>query len=116
MTKPATIFCDIDGTLLQFCDSLPESLSAWDLLPLPGVEDKLALWHSKGHRIILVTGRPEPYREKTESQLHSVGIVYDQLIMGCGNGARYLINDGPARAIELPRDQGIGEVEIVSQA
>ena len=85
-----TIFCDIDGTLLKFSE---DTTFMDDTVPLKGVVDCTLQWHIKGYKIILVTGRPEPYRQRTEEQLQEVGILYDQLVMGVGTGPRYLIND-----------------------
>ena len=85
-----TIFCDIDGTLLKFSE---DSGFMDNTMPLKGVVDATLQWHIKGYKVILVTGRPEPYRQRTEEQLQEVGIMYDQLVMGVGTGPRYLIND-----------------------
>ena len=85
-----TIFCDIDGTLLKFSG---DSGFMNNTMPLKGVVDTMLQWHIKGYKVILVTGRPEPYRQRTEEQLQEVGVMYDQLVMGVGTGPRYLIND-----------------------
>ena len=91
-SRPKTLFVDIDGTLLyQFPDALKQSMVCPKLLP--GVVEKLAEWDKKGYRVILVTGRKESERGSTEEQLHSVGIVYDLMIMGIGSGQRVVIND-----------------------
>ena len=108
-----TIFCDIDGTLLKFRDDFGTSMNYAE--PLPGAVQETIEWHRKGYKVILVTGRPEPFRERTESQLQRFGIIYDQLIMGVGSGPRYLINDKndkgkpTAFAINLKRNQGLSE-------
>ena len=115
-----TIFCDIDGTLVEY-DSrdISKQLSPDNKLILtPGTKEKLSEWIKAGHTIILTTGRKESSRKVTEDQLRNVSITYDQLIMGI-NGKRYLINDrktgndGPAcTAITVDRNKGIEHVNI----
>ena len=84
-----------------------------------GVLDKLVEWDKKGYNLVLITGRRESMRRTTESQLASVGISYDQLIMGVGGGARVVINDlkpdsdsPTAIAINLSRNEGFKNVKI----
>ena len=106
-----TIFCDIDGTLLKFREDFSSMMNYAD--PLKGVIQTLTEWHIKGYKVILVTGRPEPFRKRTEEQLLEVGIVYDQLVMGVGSGPRYLINDETpqgeqtAHGVNVIRDEGL---------
>lgn len=115
--RPSTIFLDIDGTLLKH----QGSLSKTGIMPpvlLDNVHDKLDQWDKKGYRIILITGRKESMREITEKQLKLVGINYDQLIMGVGNGPRYMINDSSEESqetvfgITVERNKGLGKIEI----
>ena len=116
--RPKTIFCDIDGTLLEH---FPPGASFYGFKPkvLPGTVEKLLEWDKKGYNIILTTGRKESMRKITVEQLESAGIFYDQLIMGIGGGVRVLINDlkpgsdeQTAVAINLKRDKGINKIEI----
>ena len=85
---------------------------------LDGTLDKLNEWEHKGYNIILTTGRKESLRKVTEKQLSEAGIFYDQLIMGIGGGARYLINDKKSDgtiasfAISPDRNYGIKDIEI----
>lgn len=90
--KPKTIFCDIDGTLLQHVHRFSDIVDTVPKL-LPGVRDKINQWDSQGHRIILVTARKESGREITEKHLKELGLCWDQLIMGVTSGHRVLIND-----------------------
>lgn len=91
-TRPKTLFIDIDGTLLKHHGSgIGQALVVPELLP--GVRERFDEWDRKGYRIILITGRRESERDFTEKQLHTVGIVYDCMIMGVGGGQRVLIND-----------------------
>ena len=116
-----TIFCDIDGTLVRF----PDSIEGFKELPkgskplevLPRALDKLWEWETQGYRIILTTGRKESMRKITERQLTDAGIFWDQLVMGLGPGKRYLINDinngnDTAFAVNVERNKGIGNVEL----
>jgi len=91
--RPKTIICDIDGTLVEHNTPSAVSNSLHKMKLIPGSLMKLEEWEAKGYNIILLTGRKESMRQVTEQQLRDVGIFYDQLIMGVGGGARYLIND-----------------------
>ena len=91
-TKPKTIFCDLDGTILLHQHSYSEVCSNEPQV-LPGVVDKFDEWDSEGHKIVLVTARKESARNITEKALDKLGIPYDLLIMGITSGTRILIND-----------------------
>ena len=117
--RPKTIICDIDGTLIKHLGppsivANPENTS--DLLE--GTLEKLNEWEYLGYKILLLTGRKESMREKTEKELSKLGIFYDQLIMGVGGGSRYLINDckpngdETAFSINIKRNHGIKDIEI----
>jgi hydroxymethylpyrimidine pyrophosphatase-like HAD family hydrolase len=118
-TRPKTIFCDIDGTLLYH--KPPTETCVMDHEPklLPHTVEKILEWDKLGYNIILVSGRRESSREQTEKQLSNLGIIYDQLIMGIGGGERILINDRKdyskdnyAIAINLDRNIGIGNINL----
>ena len=113
-----TILCDIDGTLFYHHGDLHKQLTEPPTL-LSGVKEKLVEWDRKGYKIILTTGRKESCRNITEKQLESVGVFYDELIMGLGSEERVLINDlkinsnqDTATAINLVRNVGVANVEI----
>ena len=116
--KKKTIFCDIDGCVLKHQGNLTKIiLKPCDILP--GVLEKFSEWDSGGHKIILTTGRRESARELTETQLRSVGLFWDVLIMGCNRGERVVINDIKpdsdeltARAICVKRNEGLVNVNI----
>uniref|UniRef100_A0A6H1ZLH8 Polynucleotide kinase n=1 Tax=viral metagenome TaxID=1070528 RepID=A0A6H1ZLH8_9ZZZZ len=117
--RPKTLFIDIDGTLLHHCGMGILQTQKKKPKLLPGVIKKFDEWDRRGDNIILVTGRRESERTVTEEQLHSVGIVYDYLIMGIGGGQRVLINDykedskdPTALAICVERNKGIEKIEI----
>lgn len=121
-TNPCkTIFLDIDGTLIPHNKPIAfqHVTKTYPDSALPGVVAKLQEWEGKGYRIILTTGRRECWRDWTTKQLGDLGIWYDQLIMGLGSGVRVLVNDlKPGRddptavAINLPRNQGIGDLKL----
>lgn len=90
--KPKTIFCDIDGTILQHVHRFSEITSQPPII-LDGVRDKINQWDSQGHKIIFVTARKESAREITETHLKQLGLCWDVLLMGVGGGERILIND-----------------------
>jgi dTDP-glucose pyrophosphorylase len=90
--KPQTIFCDIDGTLIKHAHRFSDLIDNKPIL-LDGVREKFNQWDSEGHTIIICTARKESAREMTETQLKSLGLCWDKLIMGCTNGDRVLIND-----------------------
>ena len=118
MNKPKTIICDIDGVLIKHKnEGLSKQLGYVDLLE--DTISKMTEWDAKGYNIILITGRRESQRQKTEKQLDLFGIFYDQLIMGVGGGDRVIINDrkpnsdrNTAYAINLNRNEGIKDVKI----
>lgn len=116
--RPKTIFCDIDGTLVQHGIPANASLPNYKMKLLPGTIEKLSEWDSLGYTIVLVTGRKESLRGVTEKQLTEAGIFYDKLIMGIGSGERVLINDKKpdgtitAHSINLERNQGLNNIKI----
>ena len=117
--RPTTIFCDIDGTLVEHSKPIKTQLPNHKLILLDGTLEKLLEWEKLGYNIILTTGRKESLKRVTEKQLEEVGIFYDKLIMGIGGGKRYLINDRKpygsedyAIAINLERNKGIKNIKI----
>ncbi|MDP6586285.1 MAG: HAD hydrolase family protein, partial [Anaerolineales bacterium] len=77
-----TIICDIDGTLTKYMGGGHKAIMDQDHEILPGVIDHIRHWERQGHRIILITGRRESVRERTESELRRLGIPFDILLMG----------------------------------
>ena len=117
--RPLTIFCDIDGTLVEHAHPCDAQKPKHKMKPLPGTIDKIEEWDRKGYYIILVTGRKESMRHVTKKQLEEVGIIYDQLIMGISGGKRFLINDNKpfnsertAIGITVKRNKGIADIEV----
>jgi hypothetical protein len=117
--RPKTIFCDIDGTLVEHNSPSDVADPRFKLKVLDGTIEKLNEWDSKGYNIILVTGRKESLRFSTEIQLRNVGIFYDKLIMGIGGGERIVINDLKPNSTEstalhfcLKRNEGISNIDV----
>ena len=117
--RPATVFCDIDGTLVEHDPPHITCKEDYKMKLLEGTQKKLEEWDRAGYNIILTTGRRESMRIQTIQQLNTAGIIYDQLIMGIGGGRRYLINDRKpnkienyAHAINLTRNEGVKDVKI----
>ena len=107
-----TLLIDIDGTLTKFLDGGHQRIVERDHTLLPGVLVRMRRWESAGHRIILITGRRESVRERTEDELRRIGIPFDILLMGYADSGRILINDisphvgDKAHAVNVPRDAG----------
>ena len=120
MDRPKTIFCDIDGTLIKHHGDIVRNLNDSPEL-LPGALESVKAWDKLNYRIILTTGRKESSRTQTEAQLASLGIMYDQLVMGITNGDRVLINDkkpaglaNTARAVNLVRNGGLTNIDVTT--
>lgn len=113
-----TIFCDIDGTLIIHFPPSETSKPSFNPELLDGTLTKLLEWEKLGYTLILVTARKESMRSVTEQQLSTLGIFYDQLVMGLTAGPRYLINDDKpdgtktCYSINLKRNQGIHNVTL----
>ena len=117
MNYTKTIFCDIDGTLIEHFGSHHTQITR-DPVILDKTIQTIRTWDQKGYNIILTTGRRESARRVTVDQLESLGIFYDQLIMGIGGGSRVLINDrkpdgsDTAFSYNVDRNYGIGDINI----
>jgi quercetin dioxygenase-like cupin family protein len=121
MDRPKTIFCDIDGTLLEHFGNVSDNIKK-DPIILNNVLETIAEWEKLNYKIILITGRKESARKQTELQLSKVGIYYDLLIMGITNGDRIIINDKKTNgiqnttfAINLVRNKGLSTCTLSSK-
>ena len=120
MNVPKTVFCDIDGTLIEHTGDIIKNYLD-DPILLNNVLTTIKSWEKNNYKIILITGRKECLREQTEKQLKKLGIIYDQLIMGLSNGDRVIINDkklnhprNTTYAINLVRNKGFENVDLSS--
>lgn len=120
MNVPKTVFCDIDGTLIEHTGDIIKNYLD-DPILLNNVLTTIKSWEKNNYKIILITGRKECLREQTEKQLKKLGIIYDQLIMGLSNGDRVIINDKKSNnprnttyAINLVRNKGFENVDLTS--
>ena len=119
-TKQSVIFCDIDGCIFKVTENGNcTKLLSLDVELLPGVVEKFNEWDKNGYKIVLTTGRPNSAREATELQLRKNGLFWHALLMEMGSNKRFVINDihpvhqeNTAYAINLPRNKGIGEVNL----
>lgn len=118
--RPKTIFCDIDGTLIEHCN--PCDIQTKEQKILDNTIVAIKQWDRLGYNIILTTGRKESLRELTHKQLSKLGILYDQLIMGIGGGSRILINDtkpnktlSTAYSINVVRNKGIQHYDFTGK-
>jgi ribonucleotide monophosphatase NagD (HAD superfamily) len=120
-TASKTVFCDIDGTLLEHFGDIQMNYKSQNPA-LKNVRETLQQWDRLNYTIILTTGRKESTREQTEKQLLAAGIVYNQLIMNLPNGYRVVINDKKPRgvqntayAINLVRNEGFEHLDLNSR-
>ena len=108
--------CDLDGTIFKHHGDT-EGIQRKQPTVLRGVVNKFNEWELNGNYIILMTGRRESLRKRTEEHLQSFGIPYDLLLMGVSSGERILINDksildeDTCFAVNVNKDEGFEKVE-----
>lgn len=113
-----TIFCDIDGTLI-----VHEDKPDYSRLPqvLPGSREKLRRWIAEGYAVVLCTARRREDEPMLAEMLRELDIPYHHIVTGLPSGLRILINDRKpyamfttqAASLEIMRDQGISDLEIL---
>lgn len=87
-----TYIFDLDGVILENGSQFISP--KWgETKTLPGVKEKMQRLKDSGHYIVIMTSRPEKYRQLTKDQLEREEIIYDQLILGVHHGVRCVIND-----------------------
>lgn len=108
--KP-TIFCDIDGTLIDNQNFYGKNNYFSEPVILQDNVNAIHKAINHGCQIIFTTARRENYREVTENLLNKLGFTNFQLIMNLNHAKRIVINDyaptNPypcAVAINLPRN------------
>jgi len=112
-----SIFCDIDGVLVEHED-VPDYTQP--LRPLPGAIERLREWKAEGYFIVLTTARAAALEPALRAALDAAEVPYHQLVTGLPSGPRFLINDrkpsallvSQAQAIEVERNQGIQHLSI----
>jgi histidinol phosphatase-like enzyme len=120
MTRPHTIFIDIDGTILEHRADSNEIYNLAPQKPTPDAVNKFNEWAEAGHTVIIISARQEnvTMRTYTVKQLEKWGFKYHRLILGITSGVRYMINDEKpnnkmtAIGITIPRDKGLGDLNI----
>jgi hypothetical protein len=116
---PGTIFCDLDGTVVEHQD-----VPRYDrpLRVLPGSREKLAQWIDEGFLVVLTTARPQTEQSQLEQALREQDVPFHRLNMGLPSGPRYVINDRKPSAMLVPqvvsyevsRNEGITHISIPS--
>ncbi|MDB2323483.1 NTP transferase domain-containing protein [Planktomarina temperata] len=90
--KFVTIFCDIDGVLLENGSEI--SKNGWNTEPINENIAALIRLRTEGRLfLILTTSRSEAEEEQTLKILSQHGIVPDRTLFGLPHTQRYLIND-----------------------
>jgi phosphoglycolate phosphatase-like HAD superfamily hydrolase len=120
MSKRRTIFCDIDGTVLEYRKF--EDIQTTPAVPIPTVVDYLQRAKDRGDKIVMTTARPESMYLFTYNQLKKLSIPFDQIVTDIERGPRVLINDKDPKhpdqpraiAINLDRDKGFPREEVRS--
>lgn len=89
---PQAIICDLDGTLCNiyhrqhYVLSKPKNWKAFyealgDDLVHEFCQDIIMMYKNKGYAILLVSGRPDNYKQVTKKWLSDRGVNYDLLLM-----------------------------------
>lgn len=90
--KYITVFCDVDGVLLENGSNF--GLSGWRTAPLIQNIKKLKDLKDAGFLyLVITTSRPKSEKDFLESVLHENGLYPDDYVMGLPHTARMLIND-----------------------
>lgn len=116
-----TIFLDLDGCVFKNSGESTSEIAV-NLMEnkqeiLPGSREKVDEWRAKGYHIVVTTGRPKSLASLTIHQLLVNGIVYDEIIFGCGQ-CRHVVNDLNSRnmltayANNIIRNLGIQTLDI----
>ena len=110
--RTATYIFDLDGVI--FKNGTRFWQPRWGENSVIGeARDRVNSLYGAGNYIVLMTSRPDEFREVTERQLRNENISYHQLVMGVYHGTRIVVNDfGPTNpypasvAINTKRDSG----------
>lgn len=107
-----TWLMDIDGTILKHNGHLDVNETL-----LPGVKE---FWNKipKDDTIILLTARPEEYRDETLKFLRTNDIRFDMAVFNLPPGERIVVNDNKpsglktAVCVNIERDSGLLNINI----
>jgi hypothetical protein len=89
----ATIFVDLDGTLVESSSEYFDPLWGTTKAIQENVDAVNALYKSGKVRVIITTTRTQAFRDVTLEQLKREGILYHDLILDLSHGKRVIIND-----------------------
>jgi tRNA A-37 threonylcarbamoyl transferase component Bud32 len=113
--KVNTYFTDIDGVLIKHDSGFHSQEEGYcdNQITISSNIEQLILQYNEGDRIVLTTSRPESQRNILLKLFSDIGFEFDDLIMGLGDGIRFLINDrkttdsyiDTAVAINVSRDK-----------
>ena len=114
--EKGTIFCDLDGTLIEHEDN-PSTIG---INLLSGSVEKINSWAERGYFIVLVTARSPLNKDYLKAELARKDIKYDELVMGLSSGPRIIINDRKpsdilkptAIAYEVTINIGVRDIDI----
>ena len=114
-----TVFCDIDGTILEHQD-IPDYSRPPQLLP--GSLETLHRWIAEGYYVVLCTARKNHDEAALTGALHQLGVPFHHLVTGLPSGPRVVINDrkpsamfaAQALSLEIARNQGIASLNLPS--
>lgn len=112
-TRRPTLIIDIDGTILRHYGRGSTVQWSTECELNPGVREFFDAAEKHGASIVLITARRESNREQVERILKTHGLFWDALVMGVGNGARFLIGDVDSMrrntnfAINVGRNEGL---------
>jgi phosphoglycolate phosphatase-like HAD superfamily hydrolase len=72
----------------QFFWKLFNSDAFWEIQPLAGAREKLQERKSQGHKLIVVTGRPLAFKERTKQRVHQhFPDIFDDFLFSSHNTA-----------------------------
>lgn len=78
MSRPQTIFVDLDGVVCTEERTFERALAK----PMEGAREALASLRAAGHTIVIYTGRGWPEYRMTKDWLDQHGMSYDAIHMG----------------------------------
>lgn len=115
-----SVFVDFDGVIIHQEQHLQWELKE-DAVPCPGSIERINTWFGLGHRIFITTARTKEDLPKLKAWAKKHKLKYTDIILNCGRGPRYLINDidptlklDKAVAYCITRNSGLEKIEALS--